>query len=234
MILTCPSCAVRYLVDARALGAKGRMVRCARCGHTWRETAPEAALPADDSPLPPPPPPPLEPPPRERVPELTAEQRRQLPALPPRQPRWGAAIAWSLTAIALLAGLGYAAIVERDRVVGVLPAAGALYARAGFPVGDGGLGLEFRNVTTSREMENGLPSLVIAGEVKNVSSIARAVPKLVVTLRDRSERDLQDMTVAAPADRLQPGESVPFHTSITQPAEEASGVVVTFAVGSRS
>ncbi len=205
MILTCPSCAVRYLVDARALGAKGRMVRCARCGHTWRETAPEAALPADDSPLPPPP-----------------------------LPRWGAAIAWSLTAIALLAGLGYAAIVERDRVVGVLPAAGALYARAGFPVGDGGLGLEFRNVTTSREMENGLPSLVIAGEAKNVSSIARAVPKLVVTLRDRSERDLQDMTVAAPADRLQPGESVPFHTSITQPAEEASGVVVTFAVGSRS
>ena len=230
MIVTCTSCAVRYLVDARALGAKGRMVRCARCGHTWHETAPEIVLSADDSA-----PPPLQPPPaRERTPELTAEQRHQLPALPQRQPRWGAAIVWSLTAIALLGGLGYAAIVERDRIVGLLPAAGALYARAGFPVGDRELGLEFRNVTTSREMENGLPSLVIAGEVKNVSSIARAVPKLIVTLRDRSERDLQDMTVAAPADRLQPGESVPFHTSIIQPAEAASGVVVTFAGAGRS
>lgn len=236
MIVTCPSCAVRYLVDARALGAKGRMVRCARCGHTWHEAMPELVLPADESPPPPPPPrQPLEPPPpRERAPELTAEQRHQLPALPRPQPHWGPAIAWSLTAIALLGGLGYAAIVERERVVGIMPAAAALYARAGLPVGDSGLGLEFRNVTTSREMANGLPSLVIAGEVKNVSSIARAVPKLVVILRDRSERDLQDLTVAAPADRLQPGESVPFHTSITQPAEAASGVVVTFAGGGRS
>ena len=99
---------------------------------------------------------------------------------------------------------------------------------------DSGLGLEFRNVTTSREMENGLPTLVIDGEVKNVSSIARAVPKLVVILRDSSEHDLQNLTVAAPADRLQPGESVPFHTSITQPAEAASDVFVTFAGAGRS
>jgi predicted Zn finger-like uncharacterized protein len=240
MIVTCPSCAVRYLVDARALGAKGRMVRCARCAETWHQAAPRDDLPAADSSpardAPPPlaAPPPLEPPPRERAPDLTAEQRRQLPAVPRRRRPWGAALAWTLTAITLLAGIGYAAIVERDRIVGVLPAAAALYARAGFPASDSGLGLEFRNVTTSREMANGLPSLVVAGEVKNVSSIARAVPKLVVILRDRSEHDLQDLTVAVPAERLLPGESVPFHASITQPAEAASGVVVTFAGGSRS
>jgi hypothetical protein len=181
-------------------------------------------------------PPPLEPPPRERTrtPALTAEQRHQLPALPPRPTRWGAAAAWALAAIALFGGLGYAAIVERDRVIGILPASAALYARVGFPAGASGLGLEFRNVTTSREMANGLPVLVVAGEVWNVSSIARAVPKLVVTLRDRGEHDLQGLTVAAPAERLQPGESVPFHTSITQPAETASGVVVTFDGGNRS
>ena len=230
MIVTCPSCAVRYVVDARALGAKGRTVRCARCSHTWHEAAPEIEPPALASA------PPLEPPPpeRERAPALSAEQRHQLPALPRRQTRWGVGAAWALTVIALLAGLGYAAIVERERIVGILPAAAALYARAGLPVGDNGFGLEFRNVTTSREMENGLPSLVIAGEVKNVSSIARTVPKLVVILRDHSEHDLQDMIIAAPAERLQPDESVPFHASITQPAEAASGVVVTFAGGSRS
>jgi len=231
MIVACPSCGVRYLVDARALGAKGRMVRCARCAHTWHEAAPEPE-PSISAPAAPP----IEPPPREHspTPALTAEQRRQLPALPRRPPRWGAAAAWVVTAVALLGGLGYAAIVERDRVIGILPATAALYARAGFPAGNSGLGLEFRNVTTSREMENGLPALVIAGEVWNVSSSARTVPKLVVTLRDRGEHDLQDLTVAAPAERLQPGESVPFHTSITQPAEAASGVVVTFAGGTRS
>ena len=219
----------------RALSAR----RGAWCGaraapRTWHQAPPQNEAPAidlaaTDSAVP------LEPPPRrERPPELTAEQRHQLPAVPRRKPRRGAALASTLTAVTLLAGIGYAAIVERGRIVGVLPATASLYARAGFPVNDTGLGLEFRNVTTSRAMANGLPSLVIAGEVKNVSSVARAVPKLVVILRDSGEHDLQDMTVAAPAERLQPGESVPFHTSITQPAEAASGVVVTFAGGGGS
>ena len=41
MILTCPSCATRYLVDPAALGETGRMVRCARCAHTWVEFPPD-------------------------------------------------------------------------------------------------------------------------------------------------------------------------------------------------
>ncbi len=125
-------------------------------------------------------------------------------------------------------------MVERDRIVAFVPAAAPLYKFAGLPAGESPGGLEFENVTTSREMENGLPALVIEGQVKNVSSSARTVPKLVVILRDKGERDLQDLTVAAPADRLNPGESVPFRTSITQPAEAASGVVVTFAAAGRS
>ena len=239
MIVTCPACAVRYVVDPRALGAKGRTVRCARCAHTWFEDAPPPSeeKPAARSAVPPPPvepPPSADPPPREGAPALTAGRRVQLPALPPKKPRFPAAAAWALTVIVLLAGLGYAAIVEHDRVVALWPGAASLYARAGLATGQDGLGLEFRNLTTSREMENGLPALVVAGEVKNVSSTARAVPKLVVILRDSSAHDLQDLTVAAPADHLQPGESVPFHASIAQPAEAASDVFVTFAGAGRS
>jgi len=35
MILTCPACASRFMVDAAALGEDGRKVRCAKCHHQW-------------------------------------------------------------------------------------------------------------------------------------------------------------------------------------------------------
>jgi len=239
MIVTCPSCAVRYVVDPRAFGAKGRTVRCARCGHTWHHDAPPETL---QEPAPPPPQAPEAPAapssaaaapasPRERAAPVVAarEDRVQLPALsrPPR--RWATALIWAASLLLLLVGLVAAAIVERGRVVSMLPAAARFYALAGFPVTDVGLGLVFRNVTTSRDMDNGLPTLVIEGEVTNVSSVARAVPKLVAILRDRGEHELQEQNFAVDAASLLPGQSVQFHTTISQPAEEASGVIVTFA-----
>lgn len=224
MILTCPACSVRYLVDPAALGADGRMVRCARCGHTWRQAPPADASPPVEV-LPP-----LLSSPRERGPAVTPDERIQLPAVrrPPR--RWGRSLLRvAALLVMVIAGLGGGAIYERDRIANLVPGAARIFALAGFPVSDRALGLVFRNVTTTRDMENGLPALVIKGEVANVSSVARSVPKLVAVLRDNDEHALQRQNFAAPAERLLPGESVAFQTSIAQPAEAASGVVVTFA-----
>ena len=46
MILTCPACTTRYLVEPAALGADGRRVRCARCQHTWHAEPLEEEPPA--------------------------------------------------------------------------------------------------------------------------------------------------------------------------------------------
>jgi predicted Zn finger-like uncharacterized protein len=41
MILTCPECKSRYVVNPNALLPHGRTVRCAKCKHNWFENKPE-------------------------------------------------------------------------------------------------------------------------------------------------------------------------------------------------
>ena len=44
MILSCPNCSTRFLVDASALGTAGRTVRCGACGHEWRQEPEKPAV----------------------------------------------------------------------------------------------------------------------------------------------------------------------------------------------
>jgi hypothetical protein len=148
----------------------------------------------------------------------------------PRRSRTGVAIGWIIFLL-VLAGLGVGGVMARDQIVEHWPPAAKLYSMLGLAVEPPGAGLELRKVVPSRTVEDGKPALVIAGEVANVSSIAREVPKLRVVLRDKDEHELQSWSFSAAEERLLPGASVPFRTTLTNPNEAATGVVVTFAGG---
>ncbi|WOE75436.1 zinc-ribbon domain-containing protein [Alterisphingorhabdus coralli] len=47
MIIACPSCGTRYAVPDTAIGATGRTVRCAKCGHSWHQQGPVLELEKD-------------------------------------------------------------------------------------------------------------------------------------------------------------------------------------------
>src|SRR5258707_7193965 len=111
MIVTCPACSTRYLVDPRALGSAGRMVRCANCANTWHQVPPEdfpqsVELQSDDA-----------------GPSLSSP-RFPPPALPPPQ-RSGILTPGRLLILLLVVGV-IAAIVARASVVALWPSAARL------------------------------------------------------------------------------------------------------------
>jgi predicted Zn finger-like uncharacterized protein len=215
MIVTCTSCSKRYLVDARALGASGRNVRCASCGNTWfLAPAPDAGA---ELALPP------------AAIDIEAERRErrvQLPAVKRSRGR-GALIGWSLAVVVMIVAGVWGLVVARAYVVGVWPPAAKLYTMIGYgpTIADLGLRVKF---TVSRKDENDQPVVAVDGDVTNVSAVTRDVPKLHVALHDGNDRELQGVDVAVTDQRLLPGASVPFHASIAQPAKAATTVVVSF------
>lgn len=222
MIATCPSCSTRYLVDPRALGPTGRLVRCANCAHTWHQE------PAEDAPrrvdLPPP-----EAPPEPEIPPR-GTGRVQLPALARPRRRLGA-VGWAAYVIILAGIVAVGLWLTREHVVGRWPATARYYQMLGIPVETAQGSFDFHNVTPIRDTENGLPTLVIKGEVVNVSQVARQVPKLKVTLLDASNHELQSWSFTVSEDRLLPGASAPFRTSIAQPNEAATMIKVSVSDG---
>src|SRR5262245_2323242 len=92
MIVSCPSCSTRYIVDPKALGATGRMVRCANCKNTWMQ-APPADMPKPVD---------LDPPP-DSVRPIPAGSN--LPAFPqPKRTGPGEAIGWLVFLVVLIGG----------------------------------------------------------------------------------------------------------------------------------
>lgn len=220
MILACPKCATRYLLDPAALGANGRRVRCAKCGETWHQTAPVEAPPP-----PPAPEPAAEPRPARR--ESLAAPRANLPALAPKR-RSLAGVGWLLLVLAV-AGLLAGGWFGRDAIVAAWPPAANLYAALGLEPPPPKLGLELRNLRSSTATENGGRSLMISGEVVNVTDRPVQLPPVKIGLRDAGRREIRSTTIALEPAEIGPKSTLPFATRLPQIPAEAKDVEVTFA-----
>jgi predicted Zn finger-like uncharacterized protein len=219
MIVACSNCSKRYLVDPRALGAPGRRVRCANCRHTWFQPAPEDSQP------------PIELPPLPETPPVMRsgdpQRRTQLPAVADVNPRsrWIRLGVIALIVLLVLFGL----IRGRGGVMSVLPFTTRLYSMVGLGPVVPGAGLELRQITPSRAVDGGVPTLTISGQIANISSTPHVVPQLRVALRDTNDHELQSWIVSVTDQPLPPGAVVPFHSTVQNPPDGATGVIVSFA-----
>jgi predicted Zn finger-like uncharacterized protein len=216
MIVTCPACSTRYLVDPRALGSAGRTVRCANCANTWHQE------PAEDLP---------------RTLEVTPDEfgprpssgRYPPPALATKSRPWATYIAAGLLAVIVSGAV--AGVLARDRVATMWPPAARLFSLVGLSVPPPNAGLKLDSVSPHRDIENGVPVLIVEGVVKNIGSVARDIPKIKVVLRDSGGNNVQSAIFAATEPRVLPGAGVPFRATIVQPSSSATDISVDFAEG---
>jgi hypothetical protein len=139
----------------------------------------------------------------------------------------GGWIGLAAASLILLLGLGAA----RDALIHAWPRAARLYRLVGLAGEPPGAGLAFRQVSSARHEENGTPTLVVEGEVANVSATARPVPDLVVLLEDGEGRAVQRWTVEPPRRELAPGGAATFRATLPAPSDAAARIVVTVEGG---
>jgi predicted Zn finger-like uncharacterized protein len=215
MILTCPQCSTRYHVDPTSVGAGGRTVRCANCGHRW------LAKPAADAP---------------KVIELNPanapETPRMWPVAPPDKARAGGSaslVGWLVGVLIVL--IVASAVIGRNEIVAGFPASATIYQKLGLPI-DLQLGLQFEGVTSKRLEEGGVAVLVVEGAIVNVTDQSRPVPPIRVTLLDSGGRRLQQELFKARDTKLEAGAKTSFTGRLVNPAEQARNFSVTFEVES--
>ncbi len=233
MILTCSSCATRFLVDAAAVGPAGRHVRCARCQHGWFQE-PAADLPRSVTDLaggqaasaqdmrardgrPPPP-------------SRPAPLRRgaNLPALPRKPSPIAGIVSWGALALFITGVLG-GGYIFRDQITHEWPASAPLYEALGFETAF--KNLRFADVSFALSQQDDHPLLTVKGAIINDGAAEVDTPVLLVRLRNAAGRDIFQWTFQIPAAKLGAGAREEFETSLADPPPDARNLEVTVSPG---
>jgi predicted Zn finger-like uncharacterized protein len=123
---------------------------------------------------------------------------------------------------AILAGiLGW-----RADVVRVMPQTASLFAAIGLPVNL--RGLAFADVTTSKEVQDGIPVLVIEGRIANTTRMMLEVPRIRLAMRNGAGAEVYSWTALPSRAVLGPGEAQTFRTRLASPPSDGKDVMVRF------
>jgi predicted Zn finger-like uncharacterized protein len=213
MIITCPRCATRYLLETGVVRPPGRQVRCARCQHTWFQDAaldlptpipvpveePEyPAGPVTDKSrmLPPPPGSIAQPLPRFEIPaplthppSPSSSSSRSIPGfgVSDRVRTRSRSMIGIVALVALVAGFPLLFFLLPQEIVRLWPESASLYDWLDMPVNARG----FKIIAThSQEMNGSVPTIAIKGQIINETDRELEVPKIRLSVRDKDKREL--------------------------------------------
>lgn len=245
MLVTCPKCEQKFKVPDKALGTKGRKLKCGSCEHKWHQMPkPKAkpkpadgeALPDDDLPSPAPDEgleeasgrdstdaeagAEMDPPPLGDVSRFRAARG----AGPEKKPRPYILYALLVLAVAIPAAL----LVARTTLVHAWPASALLYETVGLPVPVPGEDLVLQNVYVERRQEGTVEVLVVHGEIRNPGERMISLPALRASVMTEGGDPLASWLFTTESYQLLPGEKTAFTSEFAKTAQGAAKVNVTF------
>jgi predicted Zn finger-like uncharacterized protein len=130
------------------------------------------------------------------------------------------------TAILALLFVDVLLVGWRSDFVRALPQTASFYAAIGLPVNL--RGLTFEGVATAAEQHEGVPILVVEGNVVNDARKTVEMPRLKFIIRNAARQEIYSWTAVPSRAALPPGEAVAFRTRLASPPPEARDVLVRF------
>jgi predicted Zn finger-like uncharacterized protein len=238
LILVCPHCETSFKLNPTALAPTGAVVRCTACATRWfahedgaegpilgeeahdevqkEEKKAKPFIAENDIPLVP------------DAPEMKARDSKRVlyenktPALaPPRQMPWSV---FALLAACILL-LGF--FIGRETVLRFAPQTAPLYRAIGLDTNL--LGVEFQNITTKRIEDKASDILIIEGKIYNYTGKNAVIPKILLSLRDKSGKEIYAWSAPAPQEMLEAKASVDFRARLASPPLEGYDVLLRFA-----
>jgi predicted Zn finger-like uncharacterized protein len=149
-----------------------------------------------------------------RAQRMLTKKRSRVPAtlLP-------AAILMLLTVVASL-------LLWRKDIVRIAPQTASLYAAIGMKVNL--RGLTFANIKTTTETQDGVPVLVVEGQIVAEGRQLVEVPRLRFAIRNAAGHEIYSWTAIATRNALGPGEAIDFRSRLASPPAEGRDVAVRF------
>jgi predicted Zn finger-like uncharacterized protein len=114
----------------------------------------------------------------------------------------------------------------RNDFVRVFPQTASFYAMLGLPVNLRGVILN--DIATTTEQRDGVPILVVEGNVVNDTNRIVDVPRLKFVVRNSVNEEIYSWTAVPPRATLPPGDTVAFRSRLASPPPDGRDVLVRF------
>ncbi len=155
--------------------------------------------------------------------ESLAARRHPRPA---KRQRWRWPLSPLQSAIMVLIVADAIIVGWRTDLVRAMPQTASFYAWLRMPVNL--RGLEFDGLNTTTEQHDGVPILVIGGNIVNDTGKTETVPHLRFAVRNAAHEEMYSWSAVPPVSVLQSGQAVAFHTRLASPPPDSHDVFVRF------